>query len=112
MRPGAPDRERVLYDAFLTRDDRKAVDDQVLGVMHPTPVHFLEVALARLLAGEHSKEQYEEIVRVLIERKGPVGGPEGAAARMGISRTTLISRMKRPGIDPYSSVRLKSRRSL
>ena len=50
---------------------------------------------------EHSKKQYDEIVRVLTECKGRVGGAEGAAARMGISRTTLISRMKRLGINPY-----------
>ena len=29
-----------------------------------------------------------------------VGGAAGAAARMGIKRTTLISRMKKLGIDP------------
>ena len=50
---------------------------------------------------EHSKKQHDEIVRVVAECKGRVGGAEGAAARMGISRTTLISRMKRLGINPY-----------
>jgi len=50
---------------------------------------------------EHSKKQHDEIVRVLTECKGRVGGAEGAAARMGISRTTLISRMKRLEINPY-----------
>jgi formate hydrogenlyase transcriptional activator len=53
---------------------------------------------------EHSKKQHGEIVRVLTECKGRVGGAEGAAARMGISRTTLISRMKRLGINPYEYV--------
>jgi formate hydrogenlyase transcriptional activator len=50
---------------------------------------------------EHAKRQYDEIVRGLTECKGRVGGAEGAAARMGIGRTTLISRMKRLGINPY-----------
>jgi formate hydrogenlyase transcriptional activator len=50
---------------------------------------------------EHSKKQHDEIVRVLTECKGRVGGTEGAAAHMGISRTTLISRMKRLEINPY-----------
>jgi formate hydrogenlyase transcriptional activator len=50
---------------------------------------------------EHSKRQHDEIIRALAECKGRVGGAEGAAARMGISRTTLISRMKRLGINPY-----------
>jgi formate hydrogenlyase transcriptional activator len=53
---------------------------------------------------EHSKKQHDEIVRVLTECKGKVGGAEGAAARMGISRTTLISRMKKLGINPYNYV--------
>jgi formate hydrogenlyase transcriptional activator len=47
------------------------------------------------------KRQKEEIVRVLTECKGQVGGGNGAAARMGFSRTTLIGRMKRLGINPY-----------
>jgi formate hydrogenlyase transcriptional activator len=50
---------------------------------------------------EHARKQHDEIVRALTECKGRVGGDEGAAARMGISRTTLISRMKRLGINPY-----------
>jgi len=53
---------------------------------------------------EHSRKQHGEIVRVLTECKGKVGGAEGAAARMGISRTTLISRMKKLGINPYNYV--------
>jgi formate hydrogenlyase transcriptional activator len=49
---------------------------------------------------EYSQKQREEIVRALTEAKGRVGGADGAAARMGINRTTLISRMKKFGIDP------------
>lgn len=52
------------------------------------------------LSDEYSQKQREEIVRALTESKGRVGGPDGAAARMGIHRTTLISRMKKHGIDP------------
>ena len=50
---------------------------------------------------EHDRKQRDEIVRVLTACKGRVGGPDGAAARLGIHRTTLISRMKRLRIDPY-----------
>jgi formate hydrogenlyase transcriptional activator len=49
---------------------------------------------------EYSQKQRAEIVRVLVEAKGRVGGADGAAARMGINRTTLISRMKKLGVDP------------
>jgi formate hydrogenlyase transcriptional activator len=50
---------------------------------------------------EHAKRQHAEIVRMLTECKGRIGGSGGAAVRMGLSRTTLISRMKRLGINSY-----------
>ena len=52
------------------------------------------------LANERSRKQRDEIVRALTESKGRVGGADGAAARMGINRTTLLARMKKLGIDP------------
>src|SRR5580698_6831591 len=44
-------------------------------------------------------DEQDRIVRVLKETKGRVGGPSGAAARLGLKRTTLITRMKKMGID-------------
>jgi formate hydrogenlyase transcriptional activator len=52
------------------------------------------------VADDYDKQQREEIVRVLTESKGRVGGADGAAARMGVNRTTLLARMKKFGIDP------------
>ena len=40
----------------------------------------------------------EHILRVLQETDGVIGGPSGAAARLGMKRTTLQYRMKRLGI--------------
>jgi len=51
-------------------------------------------------AGTREWNEREEIVRVLKDAGGRVGGADGAAARIGIKRTTLISRMKKLGIDP------------
>jgi formate hydrogenlyase transcriptional activator len=48
---------------------------------------------------ERTKRQREEIVQALTESKGRVGGTDGAAVRLGINRTTLLSRMKKFGID-------------
>src|SRR5277367_4146936 len=39
------------------------------------------------------------ILRTLQQTQGVVGGPNGAAARLGLPRTTLIAMMKRLGID-------------
>jgi transcriptional regulator with GAF, ATPase, and Fis domain len=49
---------------------------------------------------EHDQKERQKIVRALEETRGRVGGADGAAARMAINRTTLISRMKKLGIDP------------
>jgi formate hydrogenlyase transcriptional activator len=45
----------------------------------------------------------EHILRVLRESKGVIAGPEGAAARLGLKRTTLNSKLKKLGIgrDDY-----------
>jgi len=48
---------------------------------------------------EYDEKQRREIVRILQETKGRVGGADGAAARIGINRTTLLSRMKKFGIQ-------------
>jgi formate hydrogenlyase transcriptional activator len=52
------------------------------------------------VSDERARKQREEIVRALTESKGRVGGADGAATRIGINRTTLLSRMKKFGIDP------------
>jgi formate hydrogenlyase transcriptional activator len=49
---------------------------------------------------ERDETERQEIMRVLRETKGRVGGADGAAVRMAINRTTLISRMKKFGINP------------
>ena len=54
----------------------------------------------RSAAKEHDEKQRQEILRVLRDTKGRVGGADGAATRMGVNRTTLLSRMKKLGIDP------------
>lgn len=59
----------------------------------------------RPLVEECAKKQREEILGALIESKGQVGGSEGAAVRLRVNRTTLISRMKRLGIDPRQFAR-------
>jgi PAS domain S-box-containing protein len=41
----------------------------------------------------------EHILRVLREAKGRIAGPQGAAARLGLIRTTLNSKLKKLGIE-------------
>jgi transcriptional regulator with GAF, ATPase, and Fis domain len=50
------------------------------------------------VADEYARKQRNEIIQVLTACKGRVGGADGAAARLGTNRTTLLSRMKKFGI--------------
>ena len=47
---------------------------------------------------EYERRQRDEITRLLTACKGRVGGADGAAARLGMNRTTFLSRMKKFGI--------------
>ncbi|MGO9865042.1 MAG: sigma 54-interacting transcriptional regulator [Terriglobales bacterium] len=44
----------------------------------------------------------EHILRALRESHGQIGGPRGAAMRLGLKRTTLQSKLKHLGINPRS----------
>ena len=66
---------------------------------------LLQVPLAEILDGSHADEtaaekvpdaaERDRIIRALKESRGIVGGPHGAAARLGLKRTTLQFRMKK-----------------
>jgi len=43
--------------------------------------------------------EHEQILRALAEANWVIGGPKGAAARLGLQRTTLFYKMKRLGIS-------------
>jgi PAS domain S-box-containing protein len=72
-----------------------------------TPGSVLQVPLSELHA-EPGREQTEtlrdtereRILRALRECGGQLGGPNGAAARLGLKRTTLQSKLNAFGIDP------------
>ena len=77
--PAPQDRDdiaRIVKETLNALDDKKRIDD------------------------EQAQKQREEIIRALTECKARVGGEDGAAARLGINRTTLLSRMKKLGIHP------------
>ena len=46
-----------------------------------------------------SDAERETILRALRESRGVIAGPAGAAARLGLRRTTLQSKMRRLGIQ-------------
>jgi PAS domain S-box-containing protein len=49
---------------------------------------------------DFAEMEREHIMRILRETNGVLAGPDGAAARLGLKRTTLQSMLKRFGIEP------------
>ncbi|HEY6293142.1 MAG TPA: sigma 54-interacting transcriptional regulator [Terriglobia bacterium] len=76
-------------------------------ILSPGPV--LRVPLSELAVAEEPETssaqlstleatEREHILRVLRDTKGVIAGPKGAAARLGLKRTTLNSKMRKLGI--------------
>jgi transcriptional regulator with GAF, ATPase, and Fis domain len=49
------------------------------------------------------------ILQTLLQTEFVIGGPNGAAARLGLPRTTLISKMRRLGINPFQRLSAPAR---
>ena len=80
-----------------------------------SPGKVLRLPLAELEQAAHNLEAFgpngapkpttlkdaerEHIIQALAETGWMIGGPKGAAARLGLPRTTLVSKMKRLGIS-------------
>jgi formate hydrogenlyase transcriptional activator len=74
-----------------------AFDERVVHIVKHT-IENLEATRPKAPKDDTAKNRRWEIMRALYDTHGRVGGANGAAARMGINRTTLISRMKKLGI--------------
>jgi formate hydrogenlyase transcriptional activator len=74
-----------------------AFDERVVHIVKHT-IENLEATRPKAPKDDAAKNRRWEIMRALYDTHGRVGGANGAAARMGINRTTLISRMKKLGI--------------
>jgi len=90
--------ENVIERAvLLTRGS--VLDLQLPELNYPLPIadvpSLAAEASAPPLSGEDERER---IIQVLKETNGVVAGPRGAAVRLGLKRTTLLSRMKKMGI--------------
>jgi formate hydrogenlyase transcriptional activator len=70
----------------------------VLRIDLPEMSEARQTAPARSFDADLRARERERILDALRDAGGIVGGPEGAAARLGLRRTTLQSRMKKLGI--------------
>ncbi|HWO36270.1 MAG TPA: sigma-54 dependent transcriptional regulator [Candidatus Acidoferrum sp.] len=100
-------RSRSL-EAPLEELHKSNTDQATQGAAEQDPeglARFLKKAVDALrqnksVTDNYANKQREEIERALTDSKGRVGGATGAAARMGINRSTLISRIRKFGIYP------------
>ena len=71
-------------------------DDGVL----PNPLPPLQTCRIHTDAPHGTLRDYEAtlILQTVNAAAGMIGGPHGAAARLGLKRTTLVSKMKKLGI--------------
>ena len=87
--------QRVSHEE-QTRRTRSQPEDEVARIVKET-LHALDSRKSAV--DEHAQRQREQIVHALTSTKGRVAGADGAAARLGLNRTTLLSRMKKFGIS-------------
>jgi formate hydrogenlyase transcriptional activator len=73
--------------------------DEISRIVRET-ISEISKGTTRGVTQERQDTERQAIIRVLRETKGRVGGADGAAARMAINRTTLVSRIKKFGINP------------
>jgi formate hydrogenlyase transcriptional activator len=72
------------------------------GAVLQVPLSELNTAPEENDGGTLREKERQQILRALRECKGQLGGPHGAAARLGLKRTTLQSKLVQLGIDPAS----------
>jgi len=71
------------------------------------PEHTGTLKLSAPVTLEEAERSH--ILQTLRQTEGVVGGRGGAAARLGLPRTTLIAKMKRLGIDPFQKAHALAR---
>src|ERR1700721_1680569 len=72
------------------------------GVFEPAKLEKLEPAPAEISNPTLEDKVRQEILAACQRANWKLGGPRGAAARLGLKRTTLFYKMKRLGIAPPS----------
>jgi formate hydrogenlyase transcriptional activator len=70
------------------------------GVFEPAPPEESEPAPIEIPNPTLEDKIRQEILAACLRANWKVGGPKGAAARLGLNRTTLYYKMKRLGIAP------------
>jgi formate hydrogenlyase transcriptional activator len=98
---------------FIERSVILATGGALTGSLPTLASHNCPKKPASAAAVTLEEAESSHILQTLLQTEGVVGGPNGAAARLGLPRTTLISKMRRLGINPFqrSSARARAAES-
>ena len=77
----------------------RALSRQTADRSDPVPVSLLHPAAGTASTKTMADAERAHITATLRETNGKIGGPRGAAAQLGMARTTLLYRMQRLGIS-------------
>jgi len=89
--------QNVIERAVILCDGETLSIDDVWLQHEPPPLREARVGLARM----GSDQERAMIETALRESKGRVSGPSGAAARLGVPRSTLETKIRTLGIDKH-----------
>ena len=89
--------QNLIERAVIRSND--AVLPNPLPLLHPTPLLSAKPTTLNSRSGTFSHCMRSLIVKTLEDTGWMIGGSDGAAARLGLPRTTLISKMKKLGIS-------------
>ena len=99
MTPRELQSARHLRSVILASGDTFWIEKGLAGQPGASPAR-----IAKALADSLQNQEREIIETVLADCKGRVAGPEGAAARLGIPRSTLGSKIKQLKIKKHKFI--------
>jgi formate hydrogenlyase transcriptional activator len=82
----------------IRKDDLRTTNGQPVTQAHSANRHARPAALGHRLRSALEETERQQILAALEQSNWIVAGPEGAAARLGVKRSTLQSRMAKLGI--------------
>jgi formate hydrogenlyase transcriptional activator len=88
----------AIENAMAYREISQLKDRLVQETHNPLPPSQTNTILTVAPQGTLREHEATLILETLRAAGGMIGGPRGAAARLGLKRTTLVSKMKRLGI--------------
>jgi transcriptional regulator with AAA-type ATPase domain len=97
-----------LIERAVIRSNSAVLTDPLPSVFPETPVRPQKATTPSSRSGTLSDCARSLISRTLEDTGWVIGGPEGAAVRLGLPRTSLVSKMKKLGISRPKSGILKN----